>query len=106
MLAFGCEVLSPDETENPQPKTPPPKPKTQHRELRPPTHVPDLTILYPKHLDFEQVSLEATHHGPWVSAPSLFAEIGSCEAQWGRDDAADLWADILADELNLEVIRV
>ena len=49
-----------------------------------------------------QVSLEGTHHGPWVTSPSMFAEIGSQEAQWLRSDAADLWADVLFHELRLD----
>lgn len=47
------------------------------------------------------VTLEATHHGPWVDTPCLFAEIGSSEGEWQRSDAAALWADVLADELRL-----
>ena len=48
------------------------------------------------------VTLEATHHGPWVETPSLFAEIGSTEVEWQRSDAAHLWAAVLADELRLD----
>eukprot|EP00287_Rhodomonas_sp_CCMP768_P015934 CAMPEP_0196759894 /NCGR_PEP_ID=MMETSP1091-20130531/104935_1 /TAXON_ID=302021 /ORGANISM="Rhodomonas sp., Strain CCMP768" /LENGTH=344 /DNA_ID=CAMNT_0042108755 /DNA_START=236 /DNA_END=1270 /DNA_ORIENTATION=- len=48
------------------------------------------------------VSLEATHHGPWVHTPSLFAEIGSSEEEWTRRDASVLWADVLASELRLD----
>jgi D-aminoacyl-tRNA deacylase len=47
------------------------------------------------------ITLEATHHGPWVETPCLFAEIGSSEAEWQRTDAAALWAAILANELRL-----
>ena len=36
------------------------------------------------------VSLEATHHGPYLRAPSLFIEIGSTEAEWERTDAAEV----------------
>lgn len=36
------------------------------------------------------VSLEATHHGPYLRAPSLFIEIGSTEAEWARTDAAEV----------------
>jgi D-aminoacyl-tRNA deacylase len=50
--------------------------------------------------DFD-VTLEVSHHGPWVSTPSLFAEIGSTEGEWGRRDAAALWASVLAAELRL-----
>ena len=27
-------------------------------------------------------SLEVTHHGPWLTAPSLFLEIGSDATMW------------------------
>ncbi|PKU66115.1 D-aminoacyl-tRNA deacylase [Dendrobium catenatum] len=35
-----------------------------------------------------EVTLEATHHGPVVSTPTMFLEIGSTEEYWGRQDAA------------------
>ena len=38
-------------------------------------------------LDYE-VSLEATHHGPSLSKPALFIEIGSSEKQWKDEKAA------------------
>mmetsp|Transcript_14474 Transcript_14474/g.31043 ORF Transcript_14474/g.31043 Transcript_14474/m.31043 type:complete len:361 (+) Transcript_14474:129-1211(+) len=47
------------------------------------------------------VSLEATHHGPWLRTPSLFIEIGSTEEEWGRKDAADVLAHVLWEELGL-----
>ncbi|MFQ5891483.1 MAG: D-aminoacyl-tRNA deacylase [Candidatus Methanofastidiosia archaeon] len=37
-------------------------------------------------LDYE-ISLEATHHGPLTSKPTMFAEIGSTQEQW-RDERA------------------
>lgn len=48
------------------------------------------------------VSLEASHHGPFVHTPSLFVEIGSSAAEWSRDDAAAVLANVLWDELGLE----
>ena len=57
-----------------------------------------MTARSPLKSDFE-VSLEGTHHGPWVTTPSMFAEIGSQQEQWKRRDAADLWADVLVHEL-------
>lgn len=44
--------------------------------------------------DFD-LTFEATHHGPLVSTPAVFAEIGSGEAEWGRTDAGQCWADTL-----------
>lgn len=35
-----------------------------------------------------EVTLEATHHGPIVNSPTMFAEIGSTEEYWKRQDAA------------------
>jgi D-aminoacyl-tRNA deacylase len=57
-----------------------------------------MTARSPLKSDFE-VSLEGTHHGPWVTTPAMFAEIGSQQEQWQRRDAADLWADVLVHEL-------
>jgi len=35
------------------------------------------------------VSFETTHHGPSVSCPAFYIEIGSYEELWGREDAAE-----------------
>ncbi|KAG0499031.1 hypothetical protein HPP92_003722 [Vanilla planifolia] len=51
---------------------------------------------------FLQVTLEATHHGPVVSTPTLFLEIGSTEEYWGRQDAAQVIALLLWHGLGLE----
>jgi D-aminoacyl-tRNA deacylase len=48
-----------------------------------------------------EVTLEATHHGPFVSVPACFVEIGSSEAEWGIPEAGDIWAHCLADHLKL-----
>ena len=45
-----------------------------------------------------EVTLETTHHGPLLDTPTLFIEIGSTEEHWGRADAAEVWADVLAEE--------
>lgn len=42
-------------------------------------------------LDYE-VTMEATHHGPYISRPSLFIEIGSSEKQWKDPEAAKVIA--------------
>ncbi|KAF9624452.1 hypothetical protein IFM89_011460 [Coptis chinensis] len=39
-----------------------------------------------------EITLEATHHGPIVSAPTMFLEIGSTEEYWKRQDAAQAMA--------------
>jgi D-aminoacyl-tRNA deacylase len=45
------------------------------------------------------LSLEVTHHGPYLDAPSLFIEVGSTEATWGHMGAAQLLATIIHDGL-------
>lgn len=52
-------------------------------------------------LDFD-VSLEVTHHGPWVTVPSLFIEVGSTSQTWGHKGAAALLADIIHRGLGLD----
>ena len=48
------------------------------------------------------VSFETTHHGPWLSSPSLFIEIGSTEEKWGHEVAASALADVIITGLNLD----
>ena len=48
------------------------------------------------------ITVETTHHGPVLSAPTLFIEIGSTESHWGRRDAAAAWAEVLSEALGLE----
>lgn len=50
--------------------------------------------------DFE-VTMEATHHGPWLETPCCFVEIGSKDEDWGRQDASGVWADVLERNLRL-----
>jgi D-aminoacyl-tRNA deacylase len=45
-----------------------------------------------KGLDFS-VSFETTHHGPTVSSPAFYIEIGSYEELWGREDAGEAIAE-------------
>jgi len=51
--------------------------------------------------DVFEVTLEATHHGPWLAHPSMFVEIGSKEEDWGREDGACVWAEVLDQNLGL-----
>ncbi|MCL1984791.1 MAG: D-aminoacyl-tRNA deacylase [Methanomassiliicoccaceae archaeon] len=44
-----------------------------------------------------QVSFEVTHHGPFVSIPATFIEIGSDETQWGNKEAAKMLAAAILD---------
>ena len=43
------------------------------------------------------VSLETTHHGPVVSSPAFYIEIGSHEELWGREDAAEAIAESILE---------
>ncbi|KAL1828871.1 hypothetical protein ACET3Z_007283 [Daucus carota] len=48
-----------------------------------------------------EITLEATHHGPVTSKPTLFVEIGSTEEQWKRQDAANVIAQLVWEGLGL-----
>ena len=49
-----------------------------------------------------ELTIETTHHGPSLAAPSLFIEIGSSESHWNRRDAAEAWADVIEKGLGLD----
>ena len=51
--------------------------------------------------DFD-LSLETTHHGPWIETPSLFIEIGSTADAWGHEEAAVVLAGIIYRGLGLD----
>ena len=53
--------------------------------------------------DTFEVTMEATHHGPFCEIPTCFVEIGSDEKTWENADAANLWSDLLEEELQLPV---
>ena len=44
-----------------------------------------------------EVTLEATHHGPYVEVPACFVEIGSTPNEWGCPEAGAMWAECLLD---------
>jgi D-aminoacyl-tRNA deacylase len=48
------------------------------------------------------ISLEVTHHGPWLEAPCLFIEVGSTSATWGHIGAARLLARLMHEGLGLD----
>jgi len=48
------------------------------------------------------LSLETTHHGPWIETPSLFIEIGSTAETWGHQKAAEILAGIIFRGLGLD----
>lgn len=45
-------------------------------------------------LDFE-VTMEATHHGPLISKPCIFIEIGSSENEWENEEAGRIIAETI-----------
>ena len=49
--------------------------------------------------DFE-VTMEVTHHGPYLAKPVMFLEIGSSEKEWGDKKAGELIAKTI-----LEVVK-
>jgi D-aminoacyl-tRNA deacylase len=52
-----------------------------------------------KDLDYE-ISLECTHHGPFIEKPSMFIEIGSTEKEWRDEKAAEVIAKTIIDVLQ------
>ncbi len=47
-----------------------------------------------------QVTLECTHHGPLISRPCVFIEIGSTEEEWTNRRAAFVIAKTIADTIH------
>ncbi len=45
--------------------------------------------------DGYEVTYEATHHGPYLEAPTLFYELGSTEDEWHDEDAGRVLAEAL-----------
>lgn len=54
-------------------------------------------------LDGFETTLECTHHGPLITKPCIFVEIGSCEDDWKRKDAGMIIAKTISDVLFLDV---
>jgi len=49
-----------------------------------------------------ELTLEVTHHGPFLQTPSMFIEIGSTSETWGDLDAASFLADVMIEGLGLD----
>ena len=47
------------------------------------------------------LSLEVTHHGPWINVPSIFVEVGSTAETWGHRGAAEVLANLIAKGLGM-----
>jgi len=55
-----------------------------------------------KGIDSEfDITIETTHHGPFLTKPTAYLEIGSTESQWTRQDAAEIWALTIVQCLGL-----
>ena len=55
-------------------------------------------------LDYE-VSVEADHHGPYLSKPCIFIEIGSGEKQWKDSEAGKVIADAIFNVVSRGVSK-
>jgi len=55
-----------------------------------------LAELAPASLPGWQVSVEVDHHGPTLSRPAMFIEIGSTESEWGVPEAGEIVARAIA----------
>ena len=49
-----------------------------------------------------ELTLEVTHHGPFLQTPSMFIEIGSTSETWGDLNAASFLADVMIEGLGLD----
>ena len=47
-----------------------------------------------------KVTLEVTHHGPFIKTPSLFIEIGSTEKEWKDPKAGEVIAKTIIDSIK------
>jgi len=55
-----------------------------------------------KGIDSEfDITIETTHHGPYLTKPTAYLEIGSTESHWIRQDAAEVWALTIIQCLGL-----
>ncbi|MBS3092818.1 hypothetical protein J4466_05365 [Candidatus Pacearchaeota archaeon] len=50
-------------------------------------------------LDY-QLTMESTHHGPYIETPCLFIEIGSTSEEWNDKKTGELIAKIIIDSIN------
>jgi len=50
-------------------------------------------------INFE-VSMEATHHGPYLEKPTMFIEIGSTENEWKNNSAAEIVARVIMSTIE------
>src|SRR3989344_6998385 len=49
-----------------------------------------------------EITMEATHHGPYVETPSVFVEIGSTEKEWNEKENGEIIAKTIINAINNE----
>ena len=49
---------------------------------------------------YHKVCFEATHHGPYLNIPSLFAEVGSTEKEWNNNKPVEIIANSVLELLD------
>lgn len=49
-----------------------------------------------------EITMEATHHGPYTEKPSVFAEIGSTEKEWTDKANGEIMAKAIMAALNMQ----
>jgi D-aminoacyl-tRNA deacylase len=49
---------------------------------------------------YHKVCLEVTHHGPYMSIPTLYVEVGSTEEEWQKKEPADVVAKSVLELLE------
>ena len=49
-----------------------------------------------------EITLEATHHGPYVEKPAVFVEIGSTENEWNKKQNEEIVAKTIMDAIKNE----
>jgi len=49
-----------------------------------------------------EVTAEVSHHGPFLSKPTVFIELGSSEKQWKDMKAAEAVADVILNSTSIE----
>ena len=50
-----------------------------------------------------ELTLEATHHGPYMHKPSVFVEVGSTELEWNDKENGKILANTIMNALKKEV---
>lgn len=48
-----------------------------------------------------EITMEATHHGPFCDKPTCFVEIGSSEDEWSREELGQIWVQTLETHFQL-----